>query len=265
MRNKKRGDIDADYHAIRSRLKALGSGSIVVAPLPPHGHAASDITFVPAGNLAGDDVQEVLEEIDVEKLARDGSQEMLGSLDMDHHNVNNVLNLEVEGDVNMTGATGNINMAGGVGAANISYVRQILMNGIGVINQVQQIFMVGLGRIDFTACAIADAIVSGLRVLHMTGVDVNSEGRIDGLERTVFNLVPTAGVIQDPSVVQFNPGVAQFTDQPVQEGSVGWDTLEETLVVSNEISDDPSTVIDRYPVGWVIFRCQEETGEGGGE
>jgi len=265
---RKQRDIDSTYHAIRARLKALtATGGSAPTTIPPHGHAASAISFEETqstgARLAADDVQEALEELDSEKLARSGEQPMLGNLDMDHHDVNNVLNAEVEvdanigGNINMTGATGNINMVGGVGAAIISFVRNIVMTGIAIIDQVKQLLMVGEATIDFTGSnGVGSSVINQPRVIHMVGLDgADNEGRIDGLERTVFNLVPTAGVIQDPSVIQFNPVVAQASEQPVQEGSVGWDTLEDTLVVTNEINVGP--VFDRYPVGWVIFRCTD--------
>lgn len=118
-----RGDIDAIYNALRPRLAELlkggtaaGSGGVTV---PAHTHSADRIGFAPAGNLAeADDVQEAAEELDSEKLARDGSQKMLGALDMNHHSASNVDDLDVEGtatvaeDVTLTGAAGLANVNG---------------------------------------------------------------------------------------------------------------------------------------------------------
>jgi hypothetical protein len=261
MRQKKQGDIDSTYHAIRARLKALtATGGSAPTTVAPHGHAASAISFEEtqsdsSGYLAADDVQEALEELDSEKLARSGVQPMLGSLDMDHHDVNNILNAEVEVDASVGNdlTVGNdIIMTGGFGYARLYGVRQIEMVGDLTESDIN-----GVRDITFEGTTVGEGVIDNPRVIHMTGLDGDNEGRIDGLERTVFNLVPTAGVIQDPSAIQFNPNVAQATDQVVQEGVVGWDTLEETLVVTDEIS---SGILDRYPVGWVIFRCQDGSG-----
>lgn len=207
MRNQKRGDIDADYHAIRARLKSLGSTTVVTAPLPPHGHAASAITFVPAGNLAGDDVQEVLEEIDIEKLARDGSQTMLGNLDMDHHDVNNIVNAEVEGDLNLTGAASDIHMFGANGASRIDGVRNLSFSG-----------------------DVGEGIINQPRVIHMTGDNDDAEALIDGVERIVFNDEPTKSSIEQVSRIEYNIDVTAGTSYTAAEGRSSWDVLEDILI-----------------------------------
>ena len=92
---------------------------------------------------------------------------MLGALDMNHFDVDNVLDLEVEGDVNMTGATGNLNMAGGVGFAILNLVRRITMAGIGLIENVL--------KIDFTGSGIGDGVIDQPRVIHMAGDDDDNE------------------------------------------------------------------------------------------
>jgi hypothetical protein len=127
-RQDRRGDIDAIRSALRPRLGALGSsvrgGPTIV--LPAHTHSADTITVEPAGNLAGDDVQEVLEEIDAEKLARDGSQTMLGALDMNHNSISNCADADVEG----TATIGeNVTLTGPLGDAQVSGVRQLHLTG----------------------------------------------------------------------------------------------------------------------------------------
>jgi hypothetical protein len=73
-------------------------------PHPGASHTASEIINVPYGHIASTNVQAALNELDDEKLARDGSQTMLGNLDMNHNNVNNVNNIEVEADATFSGA-----------------------------------------------------------------------------------------------------------------------------------------------------------------
>ncbi|KKL46835.1 hypothetical protein LCGC14_2341600, partial [marine sediment metagenome] len=88
-------DIDAIYVALRPRLKGIASD--VVAPtvvtVAPHTHSSEQITHEGSGNIAGDDVQEVIEELDSEKLARDGSQTMLGDLPMNSNAIGGGKNL----------------------------------------------------------------------------------------------------------------------------------------------------------------------------
>jgi hypothetical protein len=108
-------DIDAIYYALRPRLLGLTTVA-VAAPRPPapHTHSADEITFEPALNIAGDDVQEGMEELDTENLARDGTQAMLGHLNMNGYQIYNILNLLV---------------TGGLGSAIVSAVRVLTMAG----------------------------------------------------------------------------------------------------------------------------------------
>jgi hypothetical protein len=108
-------DIDAIYYALRPRLLGLTTVA-VAAPQPPapHTHSADEITFEPALNIAGDDVQEGMEELDTENLARDGTQAMLGHLNMNGYQIYNILNLLV---------------TGGLGSAIVSAVRVLTMAG----------------------------------------------------------------------------------------------------------------------------------------
>jgi hypothetical protein len=255
MAEKKRRNIDDINNALRPRMRSLahGVGGVTVV-LPPHTHAASQITLDPNSDIGGYldafDVQTGMEELDTEKLARSGAQPMLGALDMNHFDVDNVLDLEVEGDVNMTGATGNLNMAGGVGFAILNLVRRITMAGIGLIENVL--------KIDFTGSGIGDGVIDQPRVIHMAGDDDDNEARIDGLERVVFNDEPSKSVVDYPSVVKFNPNVAPG-DQAYTPGQVGWSTLERTLVADVDGFDSSDEV--KIALGWTVFQCVDGTAE----
>lgn len=124
----RRGDIDSTYYALRPRLGNLGRATVQASTtIPPHTHSADQIGFSAAGNLAADDAQEALEELDSEKLARDGSQTMLGNLDMNTHDINNIVNADIEGNATV-GV--DIVMTGAIGSAIISDVRKISMTGV---------------------------------------------------------------------------------------------------------------------------------------
>lgn len=231
MKRNRTGDIDAQYTAIRLRMTAL---SAAAAPpsnvVPPHGHAAANITFDEtqsdsSGRMAADDVQEAIEELDSEKLARSGEQPMLGNLDMNHHDVNNVNDLEVEDDINMTGAGGNLTMSGANGSAQIVGVRQIEMvgdNGESDINGVRDISFVG---------DVGEGVINQPRVIHMDGDDDDGEARIDGLEAVIFNDEPTKSYIDEVSRIKYNKLVEAGVSYSAGEGHSSWDTLEDILVV----------------------------------
>jgi hypothetical protein len=143
-RTKKRGDIDADYHAIRARLSTLGTVEVSnPTTIPPHVHGADEIDFEPTQGvisgqqLAGDDVQEVCQELDQEKLARDGTQTMLGDLNMNEHDINNIVHVDIGG---------NTNMNGGVGSAIVQNPRTIAMAGDHTNNEAK---IVNLERVTF--------------------------------------------------------------------------------------------------------------------
>jgi hypothetical protein len=123
----RRGDIDATYSALRPRLGTLGTVSYTPSTtIPAHTHSADQIGMSAAGNLDADDVQEGLEELDSEKLARDGSQTMLGDLDMNTHDINNIVDADIEGNATV-GV--DIIMTAGTGAAKLTDVRLIDMAG----------------------------------------------------------------------------------------------------------------------------------------
>lgn len=94
---KKRGvprDIDSMRRAHRPRMGKLAIAAVATPPttIPPHTHHASEIVVEPetvTALLAADDVQEALEELGQEKLARSGEQPMLGDLNLDDHELDN--------------------------------------------------------------------------------------------------------------------------------------------------------------------------------
>jgi len=257
---KRKFDIDGYYNAIRPRLRlsAIGTGGSTV--IPPHTHSADQITFEPEPTqalIAGDDCQEVGEELGSEKLARSGEQPWVGPLplDMAHFSIDNINDADIEGtatvgvDIAMTGPNGDANITG---VRDVSFVGDV---GEGVIDQP--------------------------RVIHMTGDDGDEEARIDGLDRVVFNAEVTQGVIQDPSRIDFNAAVAVphqsegaypggAGDYAAREGTVSWDAGEDTLVaqviVGNAYVDDPiyedRTRTAPIPLGWGMRVCEMYSGGG---
>jgi len=219
------GDIDGTYNAIRPRLKKLiaGAGTTTTAVVPPHTHSADQITFEPAGRIAGEECQASQEELDDEKLARDGSQTMLGTLQMNDNPVTGVWNLT---------------MSGSIGNAIISAVRRITMTGLGLIELVTQITMAGIGlieevrKIDFTGSTVGQGIIDQPRAIHMAGDDLDNEARIDGLDRVKFNATPTQAVIEDAARIEFQVGVTPDSDYTTVEGIMSWSDVEGTMVVT---------------------------------
>lgn len=202
-------------------------------------HPATSITNTPAGYIEATEVQAALNELDGEKLARSGVQDMLGDLDMGAHAIGDVKNLT---------------FTGVLGEAIIDAPREILMTGIGeisgvklldmsaaaegegLIDAVRTIDMAGVGlikdvkEIDFSA-SVGEGIIDLPRVIHMNGDDSDNEARIDGLERTVFNDEPTKSVIEGPSRLEWNTGVEAGVSYAAAEGQTSWDNVEDTMVV----------------------------------
>jgi hypothetical protein len=123
--------------------------------------------------------------------------------------------------------------------------------------------------------SIGTAIVNNVRVVHMTGDDGDSEARIDGLDRVVFNAEVTQGVVQDPSRIDFNAAVAVphesegaypggVGDYAAREGTVSWDAGEDTLVahvvVGTQWVDDPvyedKLRVAPIALGWGMRVCE---------
>lgn len=208
MSNRQRGDIDATRSAIRPRLGALGistpGGS--TPPLLPHKHAASEISFQPndpPGYLSADDVQEMGEELDSEKLARSGVQPMLGALDMNHFDINNILNAEVEVDASV-GQDLTVGRDATVG-------RNIEMTG-----------------------PTGEAIINGPRRVHMVGDFGDGDSLIDHLEQLLFVGTPAGGFINQPSQVDWNILFQEDSDRPAREGSMHWGGSTDSPVTSGK-------------------------------
>jgi hypothetical protein len=93
-------------------------GSGPPAVLPTHTHHADAILYDPYGDVVATRVGPAIDELSDEKLARDGSQTMLGALDMNHFDVANADDIDAEGtvtvaeDVTLTGAAGLANVSG---------------------------------------------------------------------------------------------------------------------------------------------------------
>lgn len=208
------GDVDAVRNALRPRMKRITGGTGPAPALPPHRHAASEIDYAPSEHFASDDVQELGEEIDAEKLQRAGDQPMLGNLDMNHYDVNNVKDLEVEHDETMTG---------GVGAAQLLGTRHIQMTGDdadleGRIDGANALVLNGLsstpstdeaGRVDYDLREeqIVAYIVSGSGTVEVAlGWSVLSavNGSGDVIDR--FKIVEVyADALGRPSIRLWNP------------------------------------------------------------
>jgi hypothetical protein len=244
--------IDGSRRAIVPRVNQ-GSYTIedpTPTTIPPHTHSADQITAEPLGLLAGDDAQEQLYELDTEKLARSGVQTMLGALDMNHNSVNNADDLDVEGTATVAE---NVTLTGGVGAAIVSGVRNIVMAGIGLIEQVR--------KLDFTGSTTGQAIIDQPRKIHMAGDHLDGEALIDGVEWITANNEPTASVLDGFSRLDMNTGVAVGSDWSLADGRVGHDSAEHALVgvVSSGTSDVGGGVYSEtfVPValGWTVYRC----------
>jgi len=158
---------DTDYE-LGDIVKLDTAGSSTLTYLCIDAHTSSGNPPVPGGNTQW-------HEISPGYLIIDGSRAMTGDLNMDSHEIDNILNAHV---------------VGGVG----------------------------------------DGVIDGVRVIHMAGDDDDGEARIDGLERTIFNDEPTKSVIENPSVVKFNPAVTADADTTPALGQLSYDTQERTLV-----------------------------------
>jgi len=222
------GDIDSIYNALRPRLKKLwGSGTgTSTTTIGPHTHSADQITFEPAGLIAAEECQASQEELDDEKLARDGTQTMLGTLQMNDNAVTGVWNLS------FTGTAGN---------ARINLVRTITMTGVGLIEAVRKVDFAGSGvgegiiqdvRMVNMNSAVGEGVIDSPRVIHMIGDDGDNEALIDGLDRVKFNATVTQAVIEDPARIEFQVGVTPGTDYTLAEGIMSWSDLEDTMIVN---------------------------------
>ena len=160
-----------------------------------HQHPATAVDNTPYGHIAATDVQAALDELDDEKLARDGSQTMLGALDMNHNNVNNVNDLEVEEDATV--------------GRDLSVTRDVAISRNEILNG-------GVGTAQLT----------GVRKIHMVGLESDAEARIENVAALAFQEVtPT------PEVKR-----------------LAWDALEKTLV----LYVSSGSVVVAVAAGWFV-------------
>jgi len=187
-----RGDIDSIRTALRPRMGSGGGAPVPVPPttVPPHTHSADQISAEPEGHNASVNVQATLTELDDEKLARDGSQTMLGALDMNHNSVNNIHDADVEGTATVAE---DVIFTGAVGLARITSPRVITMAGDHVDDEAK---ITAVERLVFNASPTASSIEGPSRVdFNVTveaGVDYSpTVGRVswDSVERTLCVIV----------------------------------------------------------------------------
>jgi hypothetical protein len=99
-----------------------GGGEGPPAVLETHTHHANALILTPYGDVAANRVGPGVNELSDEKLARDGSQTMLGDLPMNHFSIDDAHDIEAEGTVTVAE---DLTMTGGVGLANVSGVRRV--------------------------------------------------------------------------------------------------------------------------------------------
>jgi hypothetical protein len=177
-----------------------GTGGGTPTTIPPHTHHASEIIAEPeeaTALLSGDDVQEDLEELGAEKLARSGEQPMLGALDMNHFSIDNADDADIEG----TATVGeDVVLTEGVGGAIVTGPRAIHMAGDHADDEAK---VDGLERVVFndepTASSIEGPSRLDMNIAVRAGVDYTpAAGRVswDALEDTLV-----AWVASGPGVV----------------------------------------------------------------
>jgi len=190
------GDVDSIYNALRPRMKNIAGSGGLSTTVPPHTHHASTIVVDPEpvdALLSADDSQEAHQELGMEKLARSGEQTWLGPqpLDMNHFDVSNVRDAEIESDLTMSGP---------VGQAIINNPRVVHMAGDHVDDEAK---VDGLERVVFNNEPTASSIESPSRIDLNVGVEAGidytaTEGRVswDTLEDVLVAYVASgAGVV----------------------------------------------------------------------
>lgn len=189
----KRREIDRIYNALRPRINRPSGGVAYTPPtvtIPPHTHSADQITSNASTYVAADDVQEAIEELDSEKLARSGDQEMLGDLNMDEHSIDNAVDVHASGDINMDG---------GVGAAKVGSVRVLTLAGDDDDGEAR---ITGAERVIFNNEPTKSVIENPSRLDMNVGVEAGvsytpAEGKVswDSLEDTLVVYVASGASI----------------------------------------------------------------------
>lgn len=127
MSTKRRGrDFESNYLAMRRRMQSLGT-AVIPAPatIGAHTHHAREIVSDPFDLTAADDVQEAIEELNTEKLARSGVQPMLGDLNMNSFFIYEIDALKFEL------APENSPVEGALQWADTSGIERLVMTGSG--------------------------------------------------------------------------------------------------------------------------------------
>jgi len=186
------GDIDALRMALRPRMLITAGGGSPTT-VAPHTHHAVEIISEPelvTALIAGENVQAVEEELGYEKLARSGEQEWLGpsALDMNHFDIANVRDQEIESDLTMSGP---------IGEAIINGPRVVHMAGDHADDEAK---VDGLERVVFNSEVTASSIEQPSRVEWNVGVEAGGdyteqEGSCswDSLEGTLVVYVLSGG------------------------------------------------------------------------
>ncbi len=225
-------DIDAIYVALRPRLLGLSTATVAAAPtvIAPHTHSSDVITHTGIGGIAAVDVEEAIEELDSEKLARDGSQTMLGDLPMNSNAIGGIKNITITG----TASNGQIN-----GVVDLHIV------GTAPNGQID-------GVIDLTfSGGVGDGVIASARIITMAGDDDDGEARIQNVERIIFNNEVTKSLIQLCSVIEFNIAVTPGTDHTLGEGKAGWSDLERGFMVEMV----SGAAVLAVALGWGVVMC----------
>jgi hypothetical protein len=233
------GDIDAIRSALRPRISGTSASTSVPAhshtTVPVHTHSADTVTVEPEGNIAADDVQEALEELDAEKLARDGSQTMLGALDMDHHSISNCDDADIEGTATIgedAQVGRDITLTGAAGAANISGARVVTMKD-----------------------ELGSGVVDKVRLMHFVGDSDDGEAGADGIHFLIFNNDAAKSYIENLGdagfITSYIPGVSVPT---LAEGWVSWSEREHMFVADSGLGDDNTSDQCVVALGNVVQR-----------
>jgi len=195
MSTKKRGrDFEANYLAMRRRMQSLGT-AVIPAPatIGAHTHHAREIVSDPFDITAADDVQEAIEELTSEKLARDGSQTMLGNLDFNTFKIYNLGALNFDTDTVVAAVNGGLQWSDAAG------IERLVMRADGVDMPVGGVYLK-------VKNATGTSIAAGVPVVLVTG----AAGNILTIELAADSMAVNVRMIL---------GV---TMQAIADGAKGW-------------------------------------------
>ena len=156
MRQKRRPDFEATEHATRTRL---GAHPIHFIPAPttvaPHTHHAREIVSDPFDLTAADDVQEAIEELTTEKLARSGVQPMLGNLNLNQFYIYDLGALRFDTDTVVAAVDGGLQWADDAG------IERLVMRADGVDMPVGGVYIKVKNTFGSTIAAGRAVVLSG--------------------------------------------------------------------------------------------------------